>query len=649
MRENRKKRVGIISSSPLVKTGFSTSASAIVPRLYKTDKYEIFFLNQGIHDLDPELTKFPWASWGALTEEIVNQELFKKEDGYRRIAGYGNLRVEEFVTKNKLDVIFHIEDPWSSHPEFYYKKDWFKLAKNNFVNWMTADSLPILPTIKDWAKNCPNVWMWTSFAERALKEEDPEVYKNVKTLHGSLNCDNFKPISTELKKELRNKFGIDEDTFLFIHLGRNQLRKLFFANIEALAKFKKQNPEKKAKLLIYCSWTEQAGWPIQRTVEEYGLSPDDVLCVYYCQHCGHWEISSYKGEPLDCKSCGTKKSLITPGVSSNISQGDLSKIYGVCDAASSIFTSGGLEYFNVESLLCGLPLISTPYSCGEDFVCNDFVESCEGSYTRERDTNFLKFVPNTNSITKFITKIYNSSPEKRKQIGRKGREWALKSFGPDVISKTLEEFIDKCDYLDWDGFKVELEDSDNKNPEAEVDNSIVDDTDWLINLYKNILKMSVEASDEGLHSWLNGIKEGAPRENIEQQFRRIAFNHNASKHQTKFDDLIDKDRKNKRALIIAKESGGDILIISALFKDFHKRYKGYDLYVMCDNKFADILQGNPYVYKVLPYYPPAENETFAIGAGQKIGEELFNLYINPAIGSQKFFNYLSNSNPRELK
>lgn len=645
----RKKRVGFITSSPILRTGFSRNAKALLTYLYKNrPDYDYYFLHQGIFDGEPNLQKMPFNNWGALTQDILNglaQKPPQERESWERLASYGNLRVEDFVIKNELDVVFHIEDIWSSHDDFYWKKDWYSHVKDNFVQWTTLDSLPIINQAKVWAEKTPNFWTWASFAEEAMKEEDPEKFANVKTVHGCLDTSNFKPLPVTERVELRKRFNIDPKEKVILYLGRNQLRKLFLSNMEALVKFKKQHPDKKTRLLFHCSWSE--GWNLQEAMKEFGLAKEDVLTTYNCGQCKFWHVMPFEGEGIDCPHCQAQKSFSTCGIHSTVTEKDLAKIYGISDAASSMFTSGGLEYFNVESLLCGLPLLTTPYSSGLDFARQPFVESVEGGFYRECNTNFLKFNPNPNSISKFFLKIHEMSPEKYRQISQDGRAWALKTFDVSVISKKVESFIDSCKMLNWADYLNFKKDYDSKVPNAEVNNNIADNKEWLKELYSKILKMDVKDDDSGLIGWVQSIDRGTPRAQIEHQFRNIAFQENQKNNTVDFKTFIDMDRENKRGIIVVKESGGDIFIATSLFKDFHTRYPKHDLYVMCDNRYADILAGNPHVHKILPYFPPAENEMYCIGSGTK--EKLFDVFFYPGVSAQKFLNYLSHTNNREVK
>ena len=44
------------------------------------------------------------------------------------------MAVEDFIIRNKLDVVIHQEDIWSSSEEAYLRSKWWPYMKNNFFN-----------------------------------------------------------------------------------------------------------------------------------------------------------------------------------------------------------------------------------------------------------------------------------------------------------------------------------------------------------------------------------------------------------------------------------------------------------------------------------------------------------------------------------
>ncbi len=636
MQEQKRLKIGIISNCPVSgKTGLARNQGSLLPVLYRLNKYDFFFLAQGMQDGDPNFQKLPWPTFGVFKN--IDQNRWNSDDGYKRWISYGNGAVADFVINNKLDIVIHSDDIWSSDFQNYCGSDWFQYIKSNFVQHTTCDSLPILPDFKKWAESGCEMWFWTSFAEKVLKEENFEKYKHCKTVHGAININHFKPLSKQERLDLRHKFGITNDEKVFIYLSRNQLRKAgFWADIEAFAKFKKKHPDKKIKLLYHCYINEPGGWPIDRIREECGLKKEDILVTYYCRTCGAWNIEHYIGEDLDCQVCKTQKARITAGVGSTINEIELNKIYNIADASTSYPTSAGLEYCNVESLLAGIPLSTTPYAGTSEFTFNDFVHSIRGTFTREVGTSFQKHVPDIDSIVEFFEYIHDLPESKRKEISEKGRKWAIEQFDANNISKIYEKFFDSCKPINWDSYLSKK--SELKNPSAQVPH-IQDDKEWLKTLYKEILKMEVKDDDSGLLFWIGELaQKKRSRPDIENYFRMVGNSENMKKQNIGLESLLDKEDK-ERVLLTLKESMGDHYLLTALLPEIKNKYPEAAIYIGCDPKYFDIYDNNEYIRKCIPWMPEMDNEMQMTGFGGHKG--LFNYYHNVGIGTQKLLNYLN--------
>jgi glycosyltransferase involved in cell wall biosynthesis len=587
----------------------------------------------------------PWTTQGVFKN--FDQQRFNTDPGYQRFVAYGNTAVEEFVVNNKLDVVLAVEDVWAFEGGAYLNSEWFKHIKQNTVLWSTADSEPILPNFKEWAEKCPNVWFWSSFAERCLREENKDKYGHCKTLHGSINSKLWFPLPQNQRLALRKSFGIQDDEKIIIYLGRNQLRKLFWSHMEALKKWKQKFPNKKLRLLFHCSWDEGGmGWPLDRIRDELKLSKEDVLSTYYCKTCGFWNVQPFEGQDLDCPVCQGKKTRLTAGVGSTITEEDLNKIYNLADGSASIFTSGGFEYTHAESLLAGVPLASVDYSCGEDFCKNDFVYTIQGTFTRETGTSFKKFVPNIDSIVNFYDHIYNMSPEKKNKVVLKGRQWAIENFDASIITQKIENFIDTCKPIDWDVYfnrKKEL-----KDPNAPIED-IQDDFEFVCTAYERILKM-MDMRDrnkpETAH-WLNFLTQPKDKNQLKNElintFRQIAAQKNQEVQKLTLADLLIKNDK-KHLLLVAKESGGDIFHVSATLDSLRQSYpkENWNIYLACDKQYFDLLDLNPNIDKILEYNPSMENEINMTGMGGNKGT--FDAYIHSTILCQRQLSYLTNNN-----
>ncbi len=633
-----KLKIGIITNTPTIKTGLARCVRAWLPIIYSKNKYEIFFLNQGMPENDPSFQKFPWKSVGAMSN--FDQNRFNQDEGYRRWVSYGNAMVEKFVTGERLDCVVHADDIWSSSEDAYVQQDWFKHIRNNFMQWTTIDSEPVLPNFKTWAENCPNMYFWATFGERALKEEDPIKYGHCKTLFPAFNTNDFYPLPDKERLDLRHKFNIRDDEKIVIYVFRNQLRKQAWALLEGLKEFKAKNPDRKTRLLLHTSFTEPNGWPIDRIRDELKLDKDDILCTYFCRNCQEWEIAPHDGEDLDCPICKAQKSRISAGITSTINEKDLNKIYNIADGSCSCPNSGGSELTSQESMLAGVPFASFPYSCGEDYVKNDFVFSLDGTYTREVGTGFKKFVPSVKSIAEFYEFVWNLTPEKRKDITERARKWTVEHFDANVIAGKLEQFFDSCKPIDWDSYfnrKKEL-----KNVAAQIEDKQTD-LEFVQHCYQAILNMNLPEDESGVQHWLRFLSQPQDKRKLREElvrcFRASAQEHNNKvQPQIPFESLLDPTDK-ERVLLTLKESIGDHYLLTALLPEIQLKYPDAAIYIGCDEKFFEIYENNRYVKKCLKWIPEFDNELWVCGQGNHKG--FFSYFHLVGINTQHKLNYLS--------
>jgi hypothetical protein len=141
----------------------------------------------------------------------------KGDAGAERAASYGAFAVDKAVQELKPDVYLGIEDIWAFNG--FWDKPWWDQITS--MVWTTLDSLPLLPDAVDAAPKIKNYYVWASFAEHAFQELG---YNHVKTLHGTLDTNQFYKLEDSAKKNLRNKFGLSNN-FIIGFVFRNQLRK----------------------------------------------------------------------------------------------------------------------------------------------------------------------------------------------------------------------------------------------------------------------------------------------------------------------------------------------------------------------------------------------------------------------------------------
>ena len=646
----RKKKVVIHSNHSKSKSGFGRHTKALLTYLHNTGKYDLVEFCTGLNWSNPSLSKMPWKAYGTNPDsqqewQSLLQGLNPNDQHIKaREISYGGHYIDRVIREEKPDVYIGVEDIWAFNG--YTDKKWWN--KIHSVVHTTLDSLPILPDAVDFAAKAKNYYVWAKFAEDALSKLG---HSHVKTIHGAIESQKFFRLNDARRLELRKRFNIAPDAYVIGFVFRNQLRKSVVKLLQGFKDFLAREPDSNAYLLLHTHWSE--GWNIPERIKEIGLDPKRVLTTYICRNCKQYEVKPFqlpqeewsknrintqKGQNIACPYCGSKNGQITTNPTDGVTEEQLNEVYNIMDVYCHPFTSGGQEIPVQEAKLTELITLVTNYSCGEEYCTPESGGfPLDWSEYREPGTEFIKASTSEFSISKQLAKVYHMKPSRRKELGEIARKFVLNTCDIAYVGKQFEEIIDNAPFADWDwNFEEPM-----KNPNY-VPPDIEDDKEWVKDLYKNILLMYVKDDDEGLQDWLKDLKEKRrDRESVYNYFRSVAIKDNQERSRIDFGEVFDKNGK-KRILLVIKESLGDCFIVSSLFPSIKAQYPDHDLYVGCEPKYADVFVGNPHVHKILAYHPAMESELTMIGQGESKG--YVDVYLHPAIGSQRQLCYLSNSN-----
>lgn len=622
-----------------IKTGLAENSRTLLKYLFKTGKYDIAHYCSQSSVADPALQKTPWKSYGCLPNDPrVIQEL-NSDPGKARDATYGAWNIDNVVRDWKPTIYLGSDDIWGWPKGHYLDKPWWKQV--NPILHVTVDSLPVLEQAYEQALLTPNYFTWAKFAANEMRARNSQC-SHVGQIYGAMDTTKFSPISDSERLDLRRRFGIGDNTVVFLFVGRNQLRKQFVQCLEAFGQFKREQPHADVKLWFHTSFSERGqGWDIPKMAAYYDVKMEDILSTYVCKTCGQWLVNGYKGEDLDCPYCGAKKSMITATITNGVPDDQMRYLYGVSDACISAFSSGGQEYHNSQSLLCGKPLASTNYSSGADFCEQPFVYTLGFATYIEQGTNFIKATTSVKDIKYYMSKVWKSSRRELIEWGEKGREWAAKTFAIETIGAQWMAVFDKMVPREWSSVNLTAEPKNDQYPFPQIE----DENAFISALYTNILKMNEPEHGDGFKNWKEVLKKGTPRQSVYEYFIGEARKENA-KNQVVTQDFwsqIDKTTGRKRALFVIKETLGDCLMATQLFESFHRSYPDHDLYVGTKSQNNEIFAGNPYVFRVLPWQDAFESEMAMTGAGQPDIEAYFSTYLHPAILTQRQLGYLRSS------
>jgi glycosyltransferase involved in cell wall biosynthesis len=629
----RKKRVLFLTDYAGAFTGFGKQCKLLLTYLYKTGKYEILNAAQGTPKNGVHTTKYPWQTVGVLPDDPQKIQQINQDPNLARMASYGALEINNIVRSFKPDVVFSINDTWGS--QFVVDAPFFD--KIPTVCWNTFDSLPLLPDTLEKAKKINNYWTWSDFAR---KEFHKNGFLNVKNQYPLVNTKNFYKLSDSKIAEIKNRYGLPQDAFIIGFVFRNQLRKLINTQIEAYALFKKHNPEVK-NTFLYTHTHYGEGWDIHRLCQQYGVNPKEVLCTYVCKETRQYFIAPFHGQDIE-NPITKQKTLITANVGLGISDEHLNEIYNIFSLYSHPATSGACELPCVEAALTEKIITTCPYSFGEDII-----EHNKGSipmkfiFYTEHGTQFLKSQPSPFELSKIFKKVYEMKPGLRKKMEEDSRKWALENYSIEVNGGKIEKFIDELDFLSEESFIFEDANKKQQNPNAKI----LDDTDnkkWVKSLYKLILDTEVTDEDEGLQHWLVKLEQKVPKDQIENYFRQVATQELQKNNTIKLQDLFDKDENLKRVLFIQPESIGDIFLTTSLFESVRNRYPTnlYKIYVATKPEYQNLIEGNPYVDKWIPYHPIMDSAITLEGAGKNEG--LCEIAYHPYFSTQRLLSYMHN-------
>lgn len=632
----KKKKIVLHSNHCRMKTGFGKHMKHLLTYLHKLKKYNLVEFANGRPWNDPSLSNMPWKALGALPTDSDTIKEIKSDQQKSRKASYGHYKIDDLIKTEKPDIYLGIEDVWGL--EGFWKKKWWK--KINSLIWTPIDSLPLLDKHIDAARHTENIIVQASFAKKALEEKG---FNNVHLLPVPIDTNNFFKLKKEKREELRSNNNIDKDCFIIGFVFRNQLRKSVPSLLEGFKLFKSNHPDSKAKLLLHTHWGE--GWDIMKLIREKGIDVNDVLTTYYCDKCKKYEVKPFSGQDLDCRFCGTKKSQQTSQIQRGPSESELNEIYNLMDVYCHAFTSGGQEIPIQEAKLVELITLVTNYSCGEDYSTEESGGlPLNWSEYREPGTQFIKAATDSNHIAEQLSNVYNMVPKERSKIGKKAREFVIDFCSIDSVCSKFESIISEMKPSSWDFDFTYIPNNPNHVP-IQTEN----DRDWVIDLYKNILKLEDPEKEDpdGIKHWEERLKTDLDRQKVYEYFVKVATENNNKNQKIPFKDLLSKDDFGKRILFVMNGNATDVFNSTSLLPFIKDEYPDHNIYYATQIKNHSLIASNPNIHMVLDYNSAMEN--FLWSEGQGSYEGLFEFTLMPNVNTDKHINYIhGNKHPLKI-
>lgn len=618
----RKKRVLIHSNFCKMFTGFGKHKKNLLSYLYKTGKYDIIELSNGSHWNSEELKFVPWESYGMMPDD---QELLKEisiDERRKHAAVYGAEMIDYAIKELRPDIYLGIEDIWAFNG--FTDKEWWN--KIHCIIHTTLDSLPILPDAVEAANKIKHYYVWASFAEKALHKIG---HTHVKTVHGTLEVNNFFRLSDDDRKTLRTRFKLNNE-FIVGFVFRNQLRKSVPNLLDGFKLFIDNNQNSNAKLLLHTSWGE--GWDILKLLKEKEIDQKHILTTYVCKNCNAYNIKSFTTHITHCDFCRAQNSCETTNVKHGVNEQQLNEIYNLMDVYCHPFTSGGQEIPIQEAKLTELITLVTNYSCGED-CCSE--ESggfpLEWAEYREPGTQFIKASTLPISIYSQLQNVYNLSSETKKLLGKQARQFVIDNYSIEVVGKYFENLFDSLPNVDY-----KFEDNKIKcNPFFDP-NPNLNDKEWIESLYLNIL---MKLDPAGVLHWMQRLKTDLKREDVLIYFRKIAMNENQNAYLKEMLNSLKENKETKKIAYIQPTGPEEVIISTSLISSIKKLYPDYEIYYFTKSEYFDLINSHPDITKVLHYFNKMDDPLFF--EGKAVNTKYFDMVFAPYLSINN--NYYRNA------
>ena len=626
--EDRKKKILIHSNFCKAFTGFGKHKKNLLKYLYKTGKYEIVELANAHNKEAEAIQNLPWKVIGTLPTDHQILKKIQKDQTRMRNAGYGHELIDEIIKEEKPDIYLGIEDIWAFNG--FTKKPWWN--EIGCIVHTTLDSLPLLPEAIEAAPDIKNYFVWAGFAEKEMKKLG---FDHVKTVHGIVQNDHFFRLKDEQRKKLREKAKLT-DEFIVGFVFRNQLRKSVPNLLDGFKTFSQKHPNAKSKLLLHTHWGE--GWDIKRLIDEKKIDKESVLTTYFCAACHQYQIKSFEGNGIDCGHCSASKSCNTTNIKNGVNEQQLNEIYNLMDVYCHPFTSGGQEIPIQEAKLTELITLVTNYSCGQD-CCTPESGGLPLAWAeyREPGTQFIKASTSAPSIAKQLKKVYDMPMEERLALGQKSRDFIVNNYSPEVIGGLFEKCFEEMPFVNWED--VDLTKVEKRNPDHTPAENL-SNSDWLISLYHNMLKMKISENDQGHKYWMNEFAQNRSRNEIKAYFQKTAKQENINLFKKTLKEHIDFDRPNKRIAYVMPEHQEDVLMSTSILKGLKSLYPDYDIYFFTKPEYFALIDECPLIHKYCEFEEEMDDCFYFEGRANHDGH--FDLAFLPFLETKRVLNYTHN-------
>jgi len=285
----------------------------------------------------------------------------------------------------------------------------------------------------DYLDNCDKIISMAEYTKEQLKEwkelDSEVVYPPILT-------DLYKPVSEQVKKELRKKYRVNEDEFLIYMSGRNILRKRHNIAIEAVCELLSKTEN--TALFINIPPTVDGN---MRYFPD-GLNPVDFITRVMKHKYGRDFLAEGRIFLIDRDELGSTK----------ISEEQNVEFYQISDVYVSTTSGEGFGLCSAEAMSCGIPIVIPDNSTADELVCcleadnkSPYITGNSGLLVDtpihiHTDFGTMQHLCQPEDVYQAINHLYENL-KLRQVMGEQGRKHVVEMFGLDKFKQNIVKSI----------------------------------------------------------------------------------------------------------------------------------------------------------------------------------------------------------------